>query len=313
MKNFVPHYYNDFYCIADKCRDSCCIGWEIDIDSDTLEKYRNMSGELGKKLSENITVSEDGSDCFRLSENDRCPFLNESGLCELILECGEDILCDICRMHPRFVNTYNSRCEIGLGLCCEETARLILSDNRPMEIIFSHDDEYAEELDRYEAFLFNAREHLFDIIEKAGSMESLLGTLISLQSSYTMTDEHLNITVSNEIDLMLLKKVLPRLEPLNDEWKTVCEKVMTVKSCRYNNDELPMYKNLLKYFLYRYYVNFSLEEKCPVETALFFLDAVILIQKATGKRFIESACLWSKESEYSEENMDIIARSLCAL
>lgn len=313
MKNFVPHYYNDFHCIADKCKDSCCIGWEIDIDSHTLEKYRNMSGELGKKLSENITVSEDGSDCFKLSENDRCPFLNEHGLCELILECGEDILCDICRMHPRFVNTYNSRCEIGLGLCCEETARLILTDNRPMEVVFSHDDENAEEIDNYEAFLFEARGYLFDIIDKAESMESLLGTLISLQSRSMVKGEISAITVSSEIDLKILKHVLPSLEPLNDEWKAVCERAMTVEGCRYNNDELPMYKSLLKYFLYRYYVNFSLEETCPVETALFFLQAVIIIQKATGKSFIECACLWSKECEYSEENMDIIARSLCDL
>ena len=26
----VPSYYKDFKCIADKCRHSCCIGWEID-------------------------------------------------------------------------------------------------------------------------------------------------------------------------------------------------------------------------------------------------------------------------------------------
>lgn len=313
MKNFVPHYYNDFHCIADKCKDSCCIGWEIDIDSDTLEKYRSLGGALGKKLSENITVSEDGSDCFKLLENERCPFLNERGLCELILECGEDILCDICRMHPRFVNTYNSRREIGLGLCCEETARLILTDERHMEVVFSHEDEYPEVLDKDEAYLFEARDHLFDIIERADSMESLCGTLLSLQSNYPpMKDEHSAFAVSSEIDLNFLKHVLPALEPLNDEWKAVCERVMALKSCRYDNADLPMYKNLLKYCLLRYYVNFCMEELCPVETALFFLDTAIIIQKATGMSFIESACLWSKESEYSEENMEIITENLCA-
>lgn len=322
MKNFVPHYYNDFHCIADKCKDSCCIGWEIDIDSDTLEKYRGFGGELGKKLSENITVSEDGSDCFKLAENERCPFLNERGLCELILECGEDILCDICRMHPRFVNTYNSRCEIGLGLCCEETARLILTDNRHMEVVFSHNDDYPEEPDKDEAYLFEARDFLFDIIEKADNIEALFGTLISVQSSVIkgltsseyppLKAEASSFAVSSEIDLYIHKHVLPSLEPLNDEWKAVCEKVMSLESCRYDNADLPMYKNLLKYCLFRYYVNFSMEETCPVETAIFFLDAVVLIQNATGMNFIESACLWSKESEYSEENMEIITDNLCA-
>ena len=39
MIMLVPNYYKDFLCIADKCRHSCCIGWEIDIDEETLEFY----------------------------------------------------------------------------------------------------------------------------------------------------------------------------------------------------------------------------------------------------------------------------------
>ena len=26
MEFHVPHYYNDFVCIADKCIDNCCFG-----------------------------------------------------------------------------------------------------------------------------------------------------------------------------------------------------------------------------------------------------------------------------------------------
>ena len=38
MKEYIPDYYKDFQCIADKCKDSCCIGWEIMIDS---KSYKN--------------------------------------------------------------------------------------------------------------------------------------------------------------------------------------------------------------------------------------------------------------------------------
>ena len=34
----TPDFYRDFHCIADRCSDSCCIGWEIDIDPDTLAR-----------------------------------------------------------------------------------------------------------------------------------------------------------------------------------------------------------------------------------------------------------------------------------
>ena len=37
MKIIVPDYYKDFKCLAGDCKHSCCIGWEVDIDADTLE------------------------------------------------------------------------------------------------------------------------------------------------------------------------------------------------------------------------------------------------------------------------------------
>ena len=46
----MPDYSEGFRCIAGKCRHSCCIGWEIDIDEKTYEKYRTVSGPIGEKL-----------------------------------------------------------------------------------------------------------------------------------------------------------------------------------------------------------------------------------------------------------------------
>ena len=41
MKQLIPHFYPNFACIASRCSDSCCIGWEIDIDPDTADYYRS--------------------------------------------------------------------------------------------------------------------------------------------------------------------------------------------------------------------------------------------------------------------------------
>lgn len=38
----VPEYYDEFSCIASRCKDSCCAGWEIDIDEESYEYYRNV-------------------------------------------------------------------------------------------------------------------------------------------------------------------------------------------------------------------------------------------------------------------------------
>ena len=46
----VPDYFSEFSCIAGDCKDSCCLGWEIDIDEDSYEYYQTLPGEVGERL-----------------------------------------------------------------------------------------------------------------------------------------------------------------------------------------------------------------------------------------------------------------------
>ena len=124
MKLYAPTYYKKFKCIADRCEHSCCIGWEIDIDEPTLEKYKNLKSGYGATICDSIEWGE--TPHFRLCDGDRCPHLDEHGLCKIILGVGEAYLSDICREHPRFYN-FTSVAEVGLGMSCPEAARLVLS------------------------------------------------------------------------------------------------------------------------------------------------------------------------------------------
>ena len=133
MKLYAPNYYKNFQCIADRCRHSCCIGWEIDVDETTMQKYAALTDPYADRIRESI--DKDGTPHFRLLTGERCPHLDERGLCRIILSCGEDMLCDICREHPRFYNdTFYGR-EVGLGMACEEACRLILSSNDYADVI----------------------------------------------------------------------------------------------------------------------------------------------------------------------------------
>lgn len=126
MKLYAPTYYKRFRCIADRCEHSCCIGWEIDVDSKALERYSTLKHPYGSIIRESIAADE--TPHFKLGAQERCPHLDERGLCRIILNVGEDYLCDICREHPRFYN-YTDVAEVGLGLSCAEAARLILSSD----------------------------------------------------------------------------------------------------------------------------------------------------------------------------------------
>ena len=68
---FAPSYYQAFKCIAGDCTHSCCKGWEIDIDSESLSKYMNCPGKVGERLRENIELDDDGEAHFRLTDEER--------------------------------------------------------------------------------------------------------------------------------------------------------------------------------------------------------------------------------------------------
>ena len=119
MKTIYPTVYKDFHCRAAACDHSCCKGWEIDIDPETARRYLDAPPPLGDRLRGAIAFDGE-THSFRLTEDERCPSLNKSGLCDIITEWGENALCDICREHPRFYETVGDYELQGLGLACEE-------------------------------------------------------------------------------------------------------------------------------------------------------------------------------------------------
>ena len=122
MLTVYPDYYPAFRCIAGDCKHSCCIGWEIDIDEESLAKYRAMPGALGTRLRQNISAGDPPH--FVLGEGERCPFLNQCGLCDRI-DCrgcrgyiypfGTDHSCSADSNRRLGCDSGGSRCNLGYG------------------------------------------------------------------------------------------------------------------------------------------------------------------------------------------------------
>ena len=64
-----PAYYKAFRCIGSDCTENCCIGWEVDIDDESLEVYNSVGGEFGDRLRRYMS----NENSFTL-KNNRCPF-----------------------------------------------------------------------------------------------------------------------------------------------------------------------------------------------------------------------------------------------
>ena len=50
MQYTIPDYYHEFTCVAGKCEDTCCAGWQIVADEASLENYKNETGAFAERL-----------------------------------------------------------------------------------------------------------------------------------------------------------------------------------------------------------------------------------------------------------------------
>lgn len=145
-----PKYYEDFACIADRCEDTCCAGWEIDIDDESYEKYMQVEGAFGERLRSSIKEYQpDDADVYEshgfiLKENRRCPFLNENNLCDMIIELGEDTICDVCTYTPRNFLEYGNAREISLSPSCAEAGRLIFGNRDKVTFVTKEIEDVLE-------------------------------------------------------------------------------------------------------------------------------------------------------------------------
>ncbi len=315
-----PAYYDDFFCKADKCTDNCCIGWEIGIDSDTAEKYRNEKGTFGKRLEENICFSDEP---YFILKDERCPFLNQEGLCDVIINMGKENLCQICRDHPRYFEWYGSMKEGGVGLCCEQAAQLILTDGCYADYFESEvDDEPDSDFD-YEAFdmLFSLRERVFDILgDCAISVEARLSEIYSLAEGVQSVLDGTAVKSAMcgfSFDSQLKKALsfLSETEPIDSKWTTEFERLKETygntdsKIPQPDKQEERYIERLFAYFIWRYLLKsvFDLQVTQKVSFALFSVTVIFALYKNQPEQnlesFIKSAVLYSKQMEYSDENM----------
>lgn len=161
MQYTVPHYYKKFRCIAGECPDTCCAGWQIQIDPASLRKYRKIKGPLGNRLKNEINWKES---CFR-QYNGRCAFLNENDLCDLYLEGGGTrAFCRTCRTYPRHIEEFEGLREISLSLSCPAAADLILNCGEPVRFLHAEDEKEDEPYEDFDFFLFTKLEDARSLI-----------------------------------------------------------------------------------------------------------------------------------------------------
>lgn len=292
MQTITPNYYNNFKCIANLCQHSCCIGWEIDVDDDTIKKYNNINCDFASVLKSNIEFSK--TPHFKLGTDERCPFLNDKGLCDIITNLGEDMLCQICADHPRFRNFYEDFTEIGLGLTCEAAAEIILTKEDKTTLNLPP-DALKLPIIKFRENLFNVlQDRDFSIEERVDNLLALIGAQLPLNTDWYL--------------------VFNDLEKLDNTWNKYLLRIKNgIDLPTYDNTLDTAYEQLLVYLIFRHFTDCQYDDR-PKERVLF----AVLIYKViktmnvsnTTEELLEIARIYSSEIEYSDQNIEILLASL---
>uniref|UniRef100_UPI00402A1D6E flagellin lysine-N-methylase n=1 Tax=Eubacterium sp. TaxID=142586 RepID=UPI00402A1D6E len=297
MKIVTPSFYKDFECIAGDCPDSCCQGWEVDADIDSLEYYKTLSGDIKQRIHSVLDKDEFGNTIFRLTDRKRCPFLNDSNLCDMHIAIGGEHTPFTCRTFPRFINDFGSTREMGLSFSCPVASDMMwnLEGEFDFETTLNSDPPSLNDIDAELYFyLIKARNKVYQIVK---NKELPLNERIIQLLKYAQK-------LQNDIDsyeeggaVLDFKDVFNNPEVINNEW------VEKVKNGSFDKSAInsKSCENIAVYFLFRYFMQavYDRDVLSKVKTA-----AVGVLIPAFFGNDSWTIHLWSKETEHSDVNME---------
>ncbi|MDR3593889.1 flagellin lysine-N-methylase [Clostridium sp.] len=188
--------YDKFKCIADKCRFTCCEGWDVGIDTDTYNRWKKENDKSDNILN-NVKIKKCGrkTEYFINKEtNEVCPLLDKQGLCQIVKSRGEEYLSLACHMFPRIENIFEDRKELSLSCACPEVVELISSISGKININSDNDTNLKNNL-----LELKIREAVINIIQ---------------QENFSLEDK---LIISFEMLLNILEKENLREDSLLEE------------------------------------------------------------------------------------------------
>lgn len=305
----TPGYYRRFRCIADRCRDSCCIGWEIDIDSDTAAYYDSVGGDFGRRLRENISGG-----CFALTEEERCPFLNGRGLCDIYTTLGEEHLCQICSDHPRFYEWFGNVKEGGIGLSCEAAAALILSEDMVLTEEEIQEEDFGECDGELYSLLLSAREVIFSHLAQGSLCSALCAALdyaealqANIDNGEYLLPEWAERTAPAVPDTDGVIEFFTSLEQISPDWAPLLRRSAGQSAGTLTEEDTAMLRRIAVYFIYRYFLKGAHDGEIVsrVKLAAVSVYMTAMLRRRGGDMLL-TAKNYSKETEYCEENIEAL-------
>ena len=298
MKIVKPTFYKDFKCIAGDCPDSCCQGWEVDADAESLEYYNTLDPllEIKQRIDRVLSKDEFDNNIFTLAPKKRCPFLNDENLCDMHIAIGGEHTPYTCRTFPRFIYDFGGTREIGVSFSCPVASDMMYAlDSFDFEQEITDEPPSLNDIDATLYYtLYKAREQAYSIVKDRSvpineRLKGLLSFTLELQAN-------INDYPDGSSDDVSFIDVFNNPELINPQWTQ-----------RVNNADIKPVsnsvanENIAMYFLYKYFLQAVYDEDVLSKAKMAVVGVLVNTYFGEDSWGIH---LWSKETEHSQYNMD---------
>ena len=298
MKIVKPTFYKDFKCIAGDCPDSCCQGWEVDADADSLEYYNTLDStlEIKQRIDRVLSKDEFDNNIFTLAPKKRCPFLNDENLCDMHIAIGGEHTPYTCRTFPRFIYDFGGTREIGVSFSCPVASDMMYAlDSFDFEQDITDELPSLNDIDATLYYtLYKAREQAYSIVKDRSvpineRLKNLLSFTLELQAK-------INDYSDGSSDDVSFIDVFNNPELINPQWTQ-----------RVNNADIKPVsnsvanENIAMYFIYKYFLQAVYDEDVLSKAKMAVVGVLVNTYFGEDSWGIH---LWSKETEHSQYNMD---------
>ncbi len=330
--------FHEFRCIADQCPATCCSGWAVEIDEDSLKRYRLRARKPEDKLLDSCVDWSEG--CFKLQKNGDCAFLQADGLCRMYIEYGEDFFCRTCDSYPRHVEEFPDIRENSLSVSCPVVAKDLMKRTQPLNISEERDqteDEPYEEFNGglYEMLYAYRGDFIKIMQDRSRSFEDRSREILFIIRQYQNSLDGVDSTGGDFFENREAAfELLFELEPLQESFRTFLVEAQDI----INKDGFEQYfesfeatqanldimlEQLVVYFLYTYMCGAVYDDYVYAMTAQAVYNALMIkllwavkwidVNTGTGTpralntdELAEIVYRYSRELEHSNENMILL-------
>ena len=129
-------FLDTFVCTGASCEDTCCIGWGMQVDDGTWERYTTTAPDIAQDVTE-----EHGIRVMKRDSSTGTCVRFDNGLCGIQSQKGTDYLGDACHFFPRITRNLGQHTLMTAALSCPEITRIALKTDQ--NILFQDDSSIS--------------------------------------------------------------------------------------------------------------------------------------------------------------------------